>query len=50
MNSESIKAAFDEWWRDSYGLPPRTHAIMTHTAFAEHILKLLELTSDAEDS
>lgn len=50
MNSESLKAAFDEWWRDSYGVPPGMHAVMTHTAFAEHVLKLMELISDAEDS
>ena len=43
MNEESVKAAFEEWWRDSYGRPPGTHAVMTHTAFAIHLLKLLEL-------
>lgn len=46
MNTESIKAAFDAWWRESYGIPPGPHAVMTHTAFAEHLLKLLELPVD----
>jgi hypothetical protein len=48
MNEPAIKAAFDEWWRDSYGVPPGTHAVMTHVAFAEYILKLMELQQDAE--
>jgi len=50
MNSTSIKAAFDAWWRDSYGVPPGTHAVMTHVAFAEYILKLVELTSPSDGS
>jgi hypothetical protein len=43
MNCESIDAAFEAWWIDSYGTPPGVHARMTHTAFAGHLLKLLEL-------
>ncbi len=46
MNEISIRAAFEEWWRNSYGIPPGTHAVMTHTAFAEHLLALLELIKD----
>lgn len=46
MNNTSIKTAFEEWWRDSYGVPPGTHAVMTHVAFAEYILKLMELMQD----
>jgi hypothetical protein len=46
MNEATIKAAFEEWWRDSYGVPPGTHAVMTHTAFAAHLLTLLELMQD----
>jgi hypothetical protein len=46
MNESSIRAAFEDWWRDSYGMPPGTHAVMTHTAFAAYLLTLLELTSD----
>jgi hypothetical protein len=47
MNQASINAAFAEWWRESYGVPPGTHAVMTHTAFAAHILQLLELMQEA---
>ena len=47
MNEPTIRAAFDEWWRESYGVPPGTHAVMTHTAFAAHILQLLELMQTA---
>jgi hypothetical protein len=46
MNETSIRAAFDAWWRDSYGVPPGTHAVMTHTAFTAHILQLLELMQE----
>jgi len=50
MNEDAIKAAFDAWWRDSYRVPPGTHAVMTHVAFAEYILTLLELTSSSDGS
>jgi len=43
MDEATIKVAFEEWWRDSYGVPPGTHAVMTHVAFAVHILTLMEL-------
>ena len=46
MNNTSIKTAFEEWWRDSYGMPPRPHAVMTHVAFAEYILRLMELVKE----
>lgn len=47
MNRESIAAAFEDWWRDSYGTPPGTHAKMTHVAFGEHLLQLVELMQPA---
>ena len=28
MDEATIKVAFEEWWRDSYGVPPGTHAVM----------------------
>jgi hypothetical protein len=37
-----ISAAFSAWWQDSYGRSPGTHAVMTHTAFAKHILETLK--------
>ena len=46
MNETSIRAAFEQWWRDSYGMPPGVHAVMTHTAFAAYLLELLELAND----
>lgn len=46
MNSTALKAAFEEWWMESYGRSPGVHAVMTHTAFAEHILQLMELQAD----
>ncbi len=54
MNQTALEAAFKEWWEASYGRPPGTHAVMTHVAFAAHILDLLELnepsrTSDGTD-
>jgi hypothetical protein len=29
-------------------VPPGTHAVMTHVAFAEHILKLMELMEESK--
>jgi hypothetical protein len=46
MNETTIKAAFSDWWRDSYGVPPGPHAVMTHVAFAAYLLTLLELMND----
>jgi hypothetical protein len=43
MNETTLNAAFQDWWRESYGRPPGTHAVMTHIGFTMHILKLLEL-------
>jgi len=50
MNQTTLESAFQEWWKESYGLPPRTHAIMTHVAFAAHILALMELIDEQPDS
>jgi len=47
LNQESIEAAFKEWWKDSYGRLPAPHAVMTHVAFGEHLLRLLELMREA---
>lgn len=46
MNQTTLEAAFKDWWEESYGRPPGTHAVMTHVSFAEHILKLMELVQD----
>lgn len=43
-----IEATFREWWLDSYKRPPTAQALMTHVAFARHMLALLELTQDAQ--
>jgi hypothetical protein len=42
MNEATLEIAFKEWWEASYGRPAGTHAVMTHVAFAAHMLKLLE--------
>jgi len=34
-----MEHAFRKWWQDSYGLPPGTHAVMTHVAWGEHLLQ-----------
>ena len=33
-----LEAIFKQWWEASYGRPPGTHAVMTHAAFAQHVL------------
>jgi hypothetical protein len=49
MNTESLRAAFLNWWSESYATTPGVHAIMTHTAFAEHVLALMELCEEVEE-
>jgi hypothetical protein len=48
MNETSIAAAFEDWWIDSYGMPPGPHARMTHVAFAAHLLELVELMQPSQ--
>jgi hypothetical protein len=43
MDTAQIEAAFREWWIDSYNRPPNPQAVMTHVAFTEHMLQLMEL-------
>ena len=50
MNETALEAAFKEWWEASYGRPPGTHAVMTHAAFAAHILQLMEMTDATNHS
>jgi hypothetical protein len=38
-----IEAAFHDWWLDSYKRPPTAQALMTHVAFAKHVLQLVHL-------
>ena len=43
MDATQIETAFRDWWEDSYKRPPNAQAVMTHVAFAEHMLELIEL-------
>ena len=49
MNPSAIEAAFRDWWIDSYNRPPNPQAVMTHVAFAEHMLQLVELLEVVDD-
>ena len=42
MTDLQIQDEFLTWWMSSYPLPPGQHALMTHTAWARHLLKTLE--------
>lgn len=41
--TDEIELAFRDWWEDSYKRPPNAQAVMTHVAFAKHVLQLIEL-------
>ena len=43
MDTTEIEAAFRDWWEESYKRPPNAQAVMTHVAFTEHMLRLVEL-------
>ena len=43
MDATQIETAFREWWEDSYKRPPNAQAVMTHVAFTQHMLELIEL-------
>jgi hypothetical protein len=42
MDTAQIEVAFHDWWLDSYKRPPTAQALMTHVAFARHVLALVE--------
>jgi hypothetical protein len=44
-----IEAAFSAWWFDSYNRPPNPQAVMTHVAFAKHVIELAELFKESTD-
>ena len=48
MDTPLIEAAFRDWWLDSYNRPPNPQAVMTHVAFAQHVLELSELLEVAD--
>ena len=49
MNEAIIQSAFRDWWEESYKRPPAPHAVMTHVAFAQHVLALAELIETTDD-
>ena len=49
MDTPLIEAAFRDWWEESYKRPPAFHAVMTHVAFAQHVLALAELIETTDD-
>jgi hypothetical protein len=51
MTDDQIQLAFAEWWKDSFPLmPPNSRTIDTHVAFASHVLAMVELLAEYEDS
>ena len=48
MDTAQTEAAFREWWFDSYNRPPNPQAVMTHVAFAQHVLALAERLNAAQ--
>jgi len=49
MDTPLIEAAFHDWWLDSYKRPPTAQALMTHVAFAEHMLDRVERLETTDD-
>ena len=49
MDATQIETAFRDWWEESYKRPPAPHAVMTHVAFAQHVLALAELIETTDD-
>jgi hypothetical protein len=41
--TDEIELAFRNWWQESYKRPPNAQAVMTHVAFAKHVLQLVVL-------
>jgi len=43
ITTNEIELAFHDWWLDSYKRPPTAQALMTHVAFAKHVIELAKL-------
>jgi hypothetical protein len=43
MDTPLIESAFHDWWLDSYNRPPNPQAVMTHVAFARHMLEMAKV-------
>lgn len=48
MDEQALEAIFAAWWVDNYGLPPRSHAVMTHASFAAYVLELAKHVEPVE--
>jgi len=49
ITTDEIELAFHDWWLDSYKRPPTAQALMTHVAFARHVLALVERLETTDD-
>ena len=49
MDDLIIQAAFRDWWEESYKRPPNAQAVMTHVAFTQHMLELIELLEAVDE-
>jgi hypothetical protein len=49
ITTDEIERAFHDWWLDSYKRPPTAQALMTHVAFARHVLALAECLETTDD-
>jgi hypothetical protein len=49
VTDEQLKAAFLDWWKDSFPMaPPNSRTVESHVAFASHVLSLAELFQEYE--
>lgn len=51
LQQDDIETQFRAWWKESYGIEPGKHAVMTHTAFALefHLRKLASAVTSSRD-
>ena len=43
-----MEASFRKWWQESYGLPPGSHAVMTHVAWGEYLMSQLPMPTSEQ--
>jgi hypothetical protein len=46
IETPALETVFRDWWEESYRRPPNAQAVMTHVAFAQHVLGLVELLDE----
>jgi hypothetical protein len=47
MTDNELEVLFRTWWQQSYSMPPREHALITHIGWARFLIEQLQRQRNA---